>query len=53
LPDELGKDKVLVFIPISLQTSGMLVIVPKADLIPVDIPVETLMKLELTAGTAF
>lgn len=52
LPDELAKDKVMVYIPASLQVAGGLVILPKEELIPTDIPVETIMKLSLTAGIA-
>jgi uncharacterized membrane protein len=52
LPDELAKDKVMVYIPASLQVAGGLVILPKGELIPTDIPVETVMKLNFTAGTA-
>jgi uncharacterized membrane protein len=53
LPNDLGKDQVAVFIPISLQMAGLTVFMPKEQLIPVDIPVEKVVQFNLTAGISY
>lgn len=52
LPDDLAKDKVMVYIPFGLQVAGGLLIVSKEELIQTDVSVEAILKLGLTAGTA-
>jgi uncharacterized membrane protein len=51
LPKNLGdKDKVAVYLPMSYQVGGFMVIVPKSRITIVDMSIEEAMKFALTAG---
>ena len=45
-----GDDEVAVYLPMSYQVGGYTVFVPRADLVPVDMPREAAMRFILTAG---
>jgi len=49
---QLGEESVCVFIPMSLNmTAGFNIIVPKRDIIPIDVTSESALQYILTAGT--
>lgn len=45
-----GDDEVAVYLPMSYQVGGYTVFVPRADLVPVNMPREAAMRFILTAG---
>ena len=51
LPEGLGKDdEVAVFLPLSYQIGGFTVMVPRSQLVPIDMPVDQAIRFAATAG---
>ncbi|AGH95160.1 DUF502 domain-containing protein [Pseudobdellovibrio exovorus] len=46
---QIGADKIAVYIPMSYGLGGYTLLIPKSQVIPIDIPVEKAMSLALTA----